>query len=374
VFRSSFVLKYKKIFAFENLMDIVVFILLVLGGFADYVSLPLVGVAVSLLGVAYVFLRNRQIKIPKYYNLYFLFLVLFLLSNFWSKDTSESYTYYLTFLAGGFFYLYYSNIKSKDVRLRWALILLGLFFGIYFVYLKLIGGYTRLGFTLYWYTSVSKNHNHLGDLWAAALLVPIYNLLQKDKHKFVNMVLILVGSVFLVISQSRSGYISFLAGILTIFYLVGWQKKFKKILVFVFAVFLVAFLVVGSQRTILGSREYWIQSIIGFTQYPWGVGVGNFGIISDYVSARIPELNAYSVAVHNIILEMFSGMGILGGVFAAWFVYVLSYLFKEKSRRNILVKSIFIAIAVNFLFDFTYYIPTMLWLWFISLGIALCDG
>jgi uncharacterized membrane protein AbrB (regulator of aidB expression) len=69
---------------------------------------------------------------------------------------------------------------------------------------------------------------------------------------------------------------------------------------------------------------------------------------------------------------MISGMGILGLIFAAWLVYVTWDII--KSPKNFLYGAIFLVIAVNFMFDTTYYIPTMLWLWFASLGVAQTES
>ena len=50
---------------------------------------------------------------------------------------------------------------------------------------------------------------------------------------------------------------------------------------------------------------------------------------------------------------------------------ILSYWIRNNQNKNNLVyRLIFITLFVNFFFHSTYFIPTMLWMWFGSLGLA----
>jgi hypothetical protein len=40
----------------------------------------------------------------------------------------------------------------------------------------------------------------------------------------------------------------------------------------------------------------------------------------------------------------------------------------EERRAEVSTASLVIALAVNFLFDFTYFVPSLLWIWFWLLG------
>jgi hypothetical protein len=99
--------------------------------------------------------------------------------------------------------------------------------------------------------------------------------------------------------------------------------------------------------------------------------MGNFREISKDPGNHILGFWGFSSVAHNIALEVLSGLGILGFVFVYWLYKVLSDLWSDKSKKNILYKSVFFALTVNFLFDSTYFIPTMLWLWFTTLGLSL---
>ncbi len=56
--------------------------------------------------------------------------------------------------------------------------------------------------------------------------------------------------------------------------------------------------------------------------------------------------------------------------FIVWLCNVSWKLIKKINDKSILPTAIFFTLLVNFLFDFTYFDPTMLWLWFIALGLA----
>ena len=39
-------------------------------------------------------------------------------------------------------------------------------------------------------------------------------------------------------------------------------------------------------------------------------------------------------------------------------------------KEGLIFRAIFLGLTVNFFFDSTYKIPTMIWIWFLSLGLA----
>ena len=77
--------------------------------------------------------------------------------------------------------------------------------------------------------------------------------------------------------------------------------------------------------------------------------------------------NEKTAFAHNIVLEVVVGVGVLGVFFVAWLIKVLLDIVR---RGKSLYSALFVALTVNFFFDTTYYIPTMIWLWFIFLGFS----
>ena len=111
----------------------------------------------------------------------------------------------------------------------------------------------------------------------------------------------------------------------------------------------------------------------GLIRHPFGVGVGSFKIISgDEANHWLGSRNC-SLLAHNIILEFISGMGVLGFMFIVWLINRSVDLVTQKVSKHLVWEGVFIGILVNFLFDATYFVPAMLWLWFMVLGLAQRD-
>ncbi len=68
-----------------------------------------------------------------------------------------------------------------------------------------------------------------------------------------------------------------------------------------------------------------------------------------------------------------TGMGIFGLVFIAWLFKIICDLWSKKFAQNLIYQAVFFALATNFFFHSTYFIPAMLWLWFMVLGLAQAD-
>ncbi len=83
--------------------------------------------------------------------------------------------------------------------------------------------------------------------------------------------------------------------------------------------------------------------------------------------ANFAEVSETTNVVHNVILEFLVGMGVFSSVFFLWLYKAFRYLI---NTRNIMLVAVLISIFTNFLFDTTYVIVGMLWLWFATLGIV----
>jgi O-antigen ligase len=264
--------------------------------------------------------------------------------------------------------LYNLGEKVKKYFL-WLTLGLGLAFGVLFM-IEILrpGGVLFKPQTIYLFNTISKNHNHLGDFWAIVLLITAYQIV---KRRYLSLIALLIpGIYFLGVSQSRSAYVALLTGLSFLFWRMGWIQKYKKVFLALIILVVGLFLYSGLGKTVFFSRPYFEQAILGLYKYPFGVGVGNFSIISTDPSIAGGDSRHFTSIAHNIGLEMISGMGVLGLSFIFWLGYVLYKLFKKINSKNIVFAAIFLAVTANFMFDTTYFIPTMLWLWFGSLGMA----
>ena len=330
-----------------------------------------IGVLIGILLLILSFVWNKKIVFPRGAYLYLTFIILFGLSLFWSKDKQISYEYLILFLSGGLFWVSFYNLqKELSGKFDKLVIVLGLIFGGLFIGSVLLGADGINSRSLYLQTSSYRNHNLLGDLWAVVMLTVGYYLIKT--RKLLYWLIAFMGVYFLAVSLSRAAYVALAAGLIYLFAKQNWLARHKKTFKLFALVFVVLFVFAGAQKITLFSRPYFVQGIVGFIRNPLGVGMGNFSIISLDPANHLWGMSAFSSMAHNIILEILAGMGIFGFVFIAWLVFVLRDIWNTRSNeKSILYQSLFIVLGVNFLFYTTYYIPTMLWLWFASLGLSL---
>ncbi len=346
-------------------------LLLILGGLGVKVEIvSYFGVFAGILLLLLIFISGKQIKLPPGAILYQVFLIIFLINTFiWSFDTKKSLEVFSLFLAGAMFWIITYNLKDFFRRYFIKLIIvLGLTFGGLFFINQFFGNPTAVApWSLYLQYAGYLNHNHIGDLWALVLAIAFYQILRK---RGIYWLLVLPGAYFLLVSLSRSAYLALTVGVLYIF-LSDRLKRKNKLIFFVFLILVaIIFIIVGTSKTTLLARPYFIQAVLGLIHNPLGVGMGNFGYISADPENIILGLSHYSSVVHSVVLEVMSGLGVLGLIFVVWLAKTLYDFWYDVSGENLIFKAIFVVLLANFLFDSTYFVPTMLWLWLASLGLT----
>lgn len=322
-----------------------------------------VGGVVSLLLLVIVWRIKGKLKIPKYWWVYLVWVGFSFVSLMWSTRVEISLMQSLLYLIGGVVWLSVSNLPERWGRGGMVVVTAGLVFGVFYL-LNGVGAFDCVGSSLV--CQETEQHNHIGDWWAVTMLPVIYQVAVM-KRKFIWWI-VLVGVYFLIMSMSRSAYLATFVGLMVLAKEIK-KPDTKKIGMAVAVLTLVVSLVVGASKTILFSRPYFIQAVVGLFKYPFGVGLGNFRIISWKVSEMLPGfLYNFSAWTHNWILEVFAGLGWVGGIlFVVWLFKLGKVVLSSKEG---LVKAMWVATAVNFMFDFTYAIPAMLWLFFYLLGVV----
>ena len=350
------------------------FVLFLWGALGLYmVELRRVGLLIFILILIVLANIRKKLEIPKGFWIYLLFLILLSANLFWSKDRSTTLEFLILFVSGGALWLFTFNAGEKIKRdLERAIVFLGIIFGAsYVVNLFFSPEVPVRAWTLYLPSSVGRNHNHLGDIWAIVLVIVSHRFLIKPK--WWDWALVALGVYFLAVSLSRSAYLALGVGIFYLFNKLKVTKKYRKFYMLFMVLAAGLFLYAGLFKSTLFARPYFEQAVWGLKKWPFGVGVGNFGTMStdsqsSWWAAR--GTGVFSSSAHNIILELLAGMGVFGFVFVAWLAYILLDVFKNRNRQGLVFAASFLAIAVNFMFDTTYFIPTMLWLWFMSLGLS----
>jgi len=320
-----------------------------------------------LIGLAWV--KKRKIKIPRGFRLYGLFIVLLFTSLIWNHNVWLGFELWLHFLAGGLFWLGAYNLKAElSQYLDKMIIALGLVFGGLFISNHYWGEF-KLGVrSLYLPYTYYNNHNSIGELWAVVLAVVGFYLLKQSK-KIWWWILSILGIYFLLMSQSRTALIAVGVAGGYLFSQHGLVKKYKRWLIVIGLVIISMFLFMGRQKSIISTRQFYIQAAAGLIHHPLGVGLGNFREISLNPANQVWGLSDFSTNAHSIVLEIMSGMGWLGLVFLVWLVKTGKRVVSNRSREGLVYRAVWLAMLINMLFFSSYFIPAMLWLWFLFLGL-----
>jgi len=287
-------------------------------------------------------IQNVKIIIPKNFYIYIIFLVSLLIHSYMFDGRFD---YFFIFLSGGLYWFHFHNMKVIASKyFPNFLIFLGISMSLYFVYSYLNHTYYLSEANLFLPASKLINHNHIGDLWAIVLIPIAYQFINRKHNR--HYIVIFIGLIMIALSNSRSAIVALAVGI---------TKINKKYSFAIFAICIILFIYFGIGKTTLFARPYFLEALYGLIKYPNGLGIGNFGkIASD------------STLTHNIILEIISGMGVYSVIFIFWLFKVFQSVIKSD---NTLYIAIFLAIFTNFMFDTTYVIPTMVWLWFAGLAL-----
>lgn len=316
-----------------------------------------------------IYIKKGKVNLPKHIDWIFLFLVFMALNIFWTVNFQPTWEYIILFLSGIMIYLNAFNYRKQLQKyFDKFFLIVGISFVFLYLYFYLFLPTTSLSWSLI--TKATYYHHHLGDFWALILVTVFWHIGKKNWLK--HFLLICIGIILLIISESRSAYLALSSGLAYLYF--KKQKLFlNKTRLFYLLIVLVAaiFIGVGFFKPLLTARPYFFQAILGFYHNPFGIGLGNFGQISANPQNYIFGMKNYSSVVHDIILEVVSGVGIFSIFFVIWLTKIFLNLLRETTKtRELLYSALFIATTVNFLFDSTYFIPAMLWSWFIFLALS----
>ncbi len=339
---------------------IVTGILIVVGsvGVLKSVCIPLSFTATMVfLGIKAI--KGIPLKLPADFKTYILFLVILLTHKLLFGG---EIIYFWMFLSGGLFWLCAYNLRATVKKyLTGFLVVLGLLMTGLFIYFRSRGLESLSPDNLFLPILPKLSHNHIGDLWAIILIPAIYGIVRKFNAGLLALTAVGLGVIGL--SLSRSAVISL--GVGTIFLIdkmketMEFNLKQRKMLSGVlFGACFALFIYFGLFKPVLSSRPYFWEAITSLADKPLGIGMGNFANVS-------PETNV----VHNLVLEVVTGLGLFSAIFIYWLYQILIKIF-DGTGSNILFKAIWLALFVNFFFDSTYIIPGMLWIWFVTLSLA----
>ena len=299
-----------------------------------------------------------------------MFILLLESSIIWTGNQKDSFLYLLFFLVGGLWWLVsFNNRKEWRGLFNWWLLVYGLIFGGIYAWFSVINKPEVNAWSLYLPTSSFRNHNNIGDLWSVIMAGWIVGISKKKSKPWIWWLVMLTGLMFTAVSRSRSAILSLVAGIWLVQKRVNFRKKYPQFARGALIIIIGIFIFMGLSKTTLLSRQQYFQSIVGLWKHPGGVGIGIFEVISKNPDYHLWGMSAFSTVTHNLPLEILAGMGWAGLIFIYWMIKQIKMVVKSKDKRILVYQAAFIALTVNFMFHLSYFAPSLLWLWFLLLGL-----
>lgn len=333
--------------------------LLVLGGCLGVLKgfgIPLAAIICTLF-LGFKLVRGENIKLSNGIKVHALFLITLLIHTIIFEG---KIIYFWMFLTGGLFYINFYNLRSI-IKINYFInfiIFLGLIMILVNVLLRVNGTNYYAQDNLFLPNKDNILHNHIGDLWAFIMLGSIFTLVKKFNLSY--LVITLVGIPVILLSYSRSALISLIGGLIYLISYVNTKDKFKINKISLLAFFFICFsglVFFGREKSILTSRPYFFEAITSIFVSPMGIGMGKFN-----------EISISSNNVHNFILEVIVGMGVFSIPFLYWlYKYVLKSI--RFNSQNVIYNAVLLGIIINFMFDSTYVIPGVLWIFYICLAL-----
>lgn len=118
-----------------KILSFLMFLVFILGGLGEkFTNLTLVSGFLIALFCLFVLFLKKEIKFPKFFNLYIFFIVLFQISLLWSANILKSIPYLFMFVVGGMLWLLAYNLDKKfeEFFFKGILILTAFFTILYF--------------------------------------------------------------------------------------------------------------------------------------------------------------------------------------------------------------------------------------------------
>jgi hypothetical protein len=314
------------------------------------------------LGIFYLIKQKKSIKIPNHFAPILIFILIMNIYVFFIPNKLNPFLYSAIMSEGVIFWIVFLNIDNNKTIVKQIFLVFSLLYSLIFIVSKLTG-LNFASLSERYFQEFPSIHYYYNCFWIPTIILILKDNLHKVKP--LHWLIFLIGIVFLIISNSRSSYISLIVGIGYIAYkkLVNLKLStlsFAAIVLLIMSVFIFF----SGGKTTLFSRPYFAQSIQSFPKHVFGTGYGNFKQISE--SFNQPD--NVSQYAHNILLEALSGVGIFSILFCIFIIILIWDITKAKGKSAVW-GAVILSILTNFMFDISYTIPGFVWLFFISIGV-----
>jgi len=318
-------------------------------------------------------LKKEEILFLSGFFAYFAVFILTSWANGWGKEQTVWLLLELRFLAVIPIYLMLRDVRQVGQALLWGILLgLALTFAwsIYELYIMDSESYIELT------AELDPEKRRLNGVYSvlfigpyilllSAFVIPAIKLLpQIEKHKWIAVILVLVGVFMVAMSGARNAYLGLLTATLVISF---YYYHSRRIIISSFVVLILCLGAWNSSDTVrtrinsainqfelytsvddpvalkhsggsTGKRlELWRATIIMFKDNPLlGIGRGNFNVeLRKLVDAGLinPAVKDYSQP-HNLYLEVSGSRGVLGLLVLLWVLYYPLFFFIKTRQAS----------------------------------------
>lgn len=302
-----------------------------------------------------------EVSLPPDFLYLLAFAVILNIFPFFISEITNPTRYALIFNLGILSYFYFYNYGQGSHLLTGVIRFITIFYtGLYLLSFTSAINLTNVAGFIFPQTEPTTHFN-LGLLWSMYLLTETYR-----KGIKIKTILVILTLVFVVLSFNRT---VILGVVLSLLYLSGGLKTINSAFWKAALGLLVAalFIFMGLSKTTIFNRPYFVQSLKGYLENIWGVGMGNFGLLHDFIlkdSGGSVQLSSYT---HNLLTEVLVGVGVFSLPFVLFLIKTAFFVLKDKNINKGFVGVVIIMI-VSFMFDYTYAAGAFIWLFFGFLG------
>ena len=369
-------------------MFIILLILIFIRPFIASLAFPYLNIGYSAVLLVFllawtVFKGIPLFKIQPLKRPFVLFFLALIISVIFSTFKLNSFIELYRYISALLLFLIIATLNHENrTRVARILVFAGLAIALFGIYQRFFGFKDILGYltkqnspTSFTIDYISRKRvfypfvtpNTLGGY--LAMILPLA-LIFKDRNW-----LIVPLSFALLLTQSMGALLSLFFAVLIYFSFQGKLKKRE--IIFLLSLILIIICVfvarVGIQKeharplmSTLMRLNYWKESLLVIKKFPLtGVGLGNFFISS-------------SLFAHNSFLQILAEMGILGIIAFIWLINkVLAMAFRilKKSGKKELALLLIanLTFLLNNVMDFSFFLPEVMLVWWVILGLLYAD-
>jgi putative inorganic carbon (hco3(-)) transporter len=361
-----------------------------------------IGIVISLIFLLLLLhIKTFQISTNIFIKPLLLYILLVLISCFYSINLRSSLyaIYQLIPLLCLFFFT--SNLKNKEsVRLIHIILISASILSVYGIYQYFWGfEHTKAYINLHlkeiletrYAREILLTRRAIASFFSPnmfgcylAMVIPLcacrlLDRINKRKPFFFLVFSLIVMLIALLLTKSLAAWTSLFFGAILFFIL---ARRFINRITLISCIFIILmplfiiflrsdmFINISNQQNTIAQRlNFWKSSVGIINDFPVkGVGIGNFGNIYPKYKELIANETRFS---HNILLQTWAETGLLG-------LFSIIFLSITFIRRSIVMKKDFFNIGlicscyiflINNLFDFSYFIPQVSFIWWINMGI-----